>query len=121
VKIGFFAVDLGDLLETPESIGAYRDAGVDELYLAPVFATRFSTVSKTTQTIEELAGRSVRLAMPIANRIALERVNDAFAAFDRGEEARMVIAHRAEVCRLDARLRIGSGGESVPGGGDRND
>jgi hypothetical protein len=33
----------------------------------------------------------------------------------------MVIAHRAEVCRLDARLRIGSGGESVPGGGDRND
>jgi hypothetical protein len=27
-------LDLGDLSETPESIGAYRDAGVDELYLA---------------------------------------------------------------------------------------
>jgi hypothetical protein len=75
--------------------------------ISPVFATRFSTVSKTTQAIEELAGRWVRLPMPIANRIALERVNDAFAAFDRGEEARMVIVHRAEACRLDARLRIG--------------
>jgi hypothetical protein len=72
--------------------------------ISPVFATRFSTVSKTTQAIEELAGRWVRLPMPIANGIALERVND---AFDRGEEARMVIVHRAEACRLDARLRIG--------------
>src|SRR5262249_52563859 len=30
---------------------------------SPVFATRFSTVSKTTQAIEELAGRWVRLPM----------------------------------------------------------
>jgi hypothetical protein len=43
----------------------------------------------------------------ISNRTALERVNDAFARFDRGEEVRTVIVHRAEACRLDARLRIG--------------
>ena len=36
----------------------------------------------------------LRLAPMISNRIGLERVNDAFAAFDRGEEARTVILHR---------------------------
>jgi S-(hydroxymethyl)glutathione dehydrogenase / alcohol dehydrogenase len=36
----------------------------------------------------------LRLAPMITNRIGLESVNDAFAAFDRGEEARTVIVHR---------------------------
>src|SRR5260221_9669632 len=31
----------------PDSIAAYRDAGVDELYLAPVFEGSFATVAET--------------------------------------------------------------------------
>jgi probable F420-dependent oxidoreductase len=46
--------------ERPESIAAYRDAGVDELYLAPVFATPFATVAETTEVIEDLGRRWVR-------------------------------------------------------------
>ena len=45
--------------EKPDSIGAYRDAGVDELYLAPVFDTPFATVEETVQVIEDLGRRWV--------------------------------------------------------------
>jgi len=44
----------------PDSIGAYRDAGVDELYLAPVFQTPFGTVAETTRVIEDLGKRWIR-------------------------------------------------------------
>jgi probable F420-dependent oxidoreductase len=44
----------------PDSIGAYRDAGADELYLAPVFATPFATVAETTKVIEDLGRRWVQ-------------------------------------------------------------
>jgi probable F420-dependent oxidoreductase len=46
--------------EPPGSIAAYRDAGVGELYLAPVFATPFATVAETTKVIEELGRKWVR-------------------------------------------------------------
>ena len=45
--------------EKPDSIGAYRDAGVDELYLAPVFDTPFATAEETVQVIEDLGRRWV--------------------------------------------------------------
>jgi probable F420-dependent oxidoreductase len=44
----------------PDSIAAYRDAGVDELYLAPVFATPFTTVVETTKVIEDLGREWIR-------------------------------------------------------------
>jgi hypothetical protein len=46
--------------EKPDSIGAYRDAGVDELYPAPVFDTPFATVEETVQVIEDLGRRWMR-------------------------------------------------------------
>ena len=46
--------------EKPDSINAYHDAGVDELYLAPVFDTPFATVEETVQVIEDLGRRWVR-------------------------------------------------------------
>ena len=36
----------------PEAIGDYRDAGVHELYLTPIFDTPFSTAAETTAVIE---------------------------------------------------------------------
>ncbi len=38
----------------PETISEYRDAGVDELYLAPVFDTPFATVEETERILGEL-------------------------------------------------------------------
>ena len=44
----------------PHSVPAYRDAGDDELYLAPVFATPFPTVAETTKVIEDLGRKWVQ-------------------------------------------------------------
>lgn len=38
----------------PEAIEAYRDAGVDELYLTPIFDQPFATVDQTTRIIEDI-------------------------------------------------------------------
>ena len=38
----------------PDSIAAYRDAGVDELYLTPIFDQAFATNEETVKIIEEL-------------------------------------------------------------------
>lgn len=38
----------------PASIAAYRDAGVDELYLTPIFEQPFSSVEETTRVIEDI-------------------------------------------------------------------
>ena len=44
-------------------LAAYRDAGVDELYLTPVFDTPFASVAETTRVIEELGKAWVEPAM----------------------------------------------------------
>jgi probable F420-dependent oxidoreductase len=44
----------------PNCISAYEDAGVDELYLAPVFATPFATVDETTSVIAKMGREWVK-------------------------------------------------------------
>lgn len=46
----------------PESIAAYRDAGVDELYLTPIFEQSFANEDETVRVIEDLGRRWVDAA-----------------------------------------------------------
>ncbi len=46
----------------PETIAAYRDAGVDELYLTPIFDQPFSTIEETTRVIEDIGRAWVDVA-----------------------------------------------------------
>jgi probable F420-dependent oxidoreductase len=43
----------------PETLEAYRDAGVDELYLTPIFDQPFASVEDTTGVIEDIGRRWV--------------------------------------------------------------
>ena len=40
---------------TPDDLKAYRDAGIDELYLTPVFRHPLASEAEATTLLEELA------------------------------------------------------------------
>ena len=46
----------------PDAMGAYREVGVDELYLTPIFDQAFATVEETERIIEDMGRRWVEPA-----------------------------------------------------------
>ncbi len=50
---------------TPDDLARYRDAGVDELYLTPVFQRSMSNEAEVRQLIEELARKWVEPALKL--------------------------------------------------------
>jgi hypothetical protein len=47
---------------TPDDINRYRDAGIDELYLTPVFRTLIGSEAEAVKLLEDLARKWVEPA-----------------------------------------------------------